>query len=42
MNVELSPTSYTDFGDPGFSPADAIVFDEEPRHYFGAGVTYAF
>jgi hypothetical protein len=25
-----------------FFPGDAIVFDDEPRHYIGAGVTYAF
>jgi hypothetical protein len=29
FDVVFSPTSYTDFGDPGFSPADAIVFDDK-------------
>ena len=29
FDVEFSPTSYTDLGDPGFSPADVIVFDDE-------------
>jgi len=29
FDVEFSPTSYTDLGDPGFSPADVIVFDDK-------------
>jgi hypothetical protein len=29
FQVEFSPPSYTDLGDPGFSPADVIVFHDQ-------------
>jgi hypothetical protein len=45
FDVEFSPPSYTDLGDPGFSPADVIVFndkllqdDEQVGHQVGSCV----